>query len=409
MPLTILVLNSGSSSIKFSLFSAIQSGEPRPLYEGALEGIGGGSGTFSITDEAGKQVLDQKLSAPDAHAAFQLIADALKRPPFPFPDAIGHRMVSGGPTLTAHQRITPAVLDEMERHVAFAPLHSPVAIFIMRKAAELFPGLPNFVCFDSAFHTTIPEVAARFALPERYWADGVRRYGAHGLSYESVVYQLRDELPSRMVVAHLGNGSSITAIRDGRSTDTSMGLTPTGGIISGTRTGDLDPGVLLYILRELEPSRPATKEAADQLEAIVARQSGLLGVSGLSNDMRALRKGAEQGDEAALRALAQFAYVIRKFLGSYLVLLGGLDALVFTGGIGEHDAQTRAEVTAGLEPFGLTLAPERNISPEGQVISTSEAKVRILIVPAREDLLIAMHTVRLLGDQPEPAAPAGKP
>jgi acetate kinase len=402
----ILVLNSGSSSIKFSLFEASgvpgTSGssdpdEPHSLYEGAVDGIGeiAGNGKFSIKDAAANKIVNQSPALPDPEAAFRLVAEALSKPPFPYPDAIGHRMVSGGPTLTAHQRITPAVLDEMEQHVAFAPLHIPIATFIVRKAEELFPNVPNFVCFDSAFHTTVPEVAARFAIPEKYWDHGVRRYGAHGLSYESIVYQLRDQLPPRMIVAHLGNGSSITAIRDGKSLDTSMGLTPTGGIISGTRTGDIDPGVLIYILRNIETSAPATIDSADQLEMLVAKQSGLLGVSQLSNDMRTLREAIKRGDPHASIAVAQFAYVIRKFIGSYVAVLGGLNTLVFTGGIGENDGQSRLEICEGLTHLGIDLDPEHNRATGKSSIGAKNSGVQIRVLPAQEDLLIAMHTYRL--------------
>jgi acetate kinase len=399
MPTTILVLNSGSSSIKFSLFSASESQEPQSLYQGEVDGIGAAHCKFSIEDHAGATLVDESPTAANAEAGFKLIADALSKPPFPWPAAIGHRMVSGGPTLTEHQRVTPTVLSEMERHIAFAPLHAPAELLIMRRALELFPGLPNFVCFDSAFHTTIPEVAARFAIPEKYWQQGVRRYGAHGLSYESIVYQLRANVPSRMIVAHLGNGSSITAIRDGKSLDTSMGLTPTGGIISATRTGDIDPGVLLYMLRGLVPSVPATKEAADKLEAIVAKQSGLLGVSQISNDMRTLRGAIRDGNEHAAMAVAQFVYVIQKFIGSYIAVLGGLDALVFTGGIGEHDTQTRLEVCHGLEHLGMVLDPERNRRPGETGIAAADSKAQIRVLPAEEDLIIAMHTFRLMNNR----------
>ena len=294
----ILVLNSGSSSIKFALFHASEHDKTK-LFEGAVDGIGSEHGKFWIKDAAGNKLRDEAPELPTRNVAFKLVADALSQPPFPYPSAIGHRMVAGGPHLTVHQRITPPVLDEMERNVAFAPLHTPIAVYIMREAEVLFPGVPNFVCFDTAFHTTIPEVAQRFAIPEKYWDMGVRRYGAHGISYESIVYQLEREgpVPARLIVAHMGNGSSITAIRHGKSLDTSMGLTPTGGLISGTRTGDIDPGVLLYILRDLSATAPKTSDAADQLETIVAKKSGLLGVSQLSNDMRVLRDAVAAGNE----------------------------------------------------------------------------------------------------------------
>ena len=396
MPETpILVLNSGSSSIKFSLFHASVDAQ-RKLYEGAVDGIGTDLGKFWIKDADGKKLVDQTPAIPNREVAFKLVADALGKPPFPYPAAIGHRMVAGGPHLTTHQRITTEVLEEMERRIAFAPLHSPIAIYIMRKAEELFPGVPNFVCFDSAFHTTIPEVAARFALPETYWQQGVRRYGAHGISYESIVYQLGDAVPPRLIVAHLGNGSSITAIQDGKSVDTSMGLTPTGGLISGTRTGDIDPGVMLYILRDLATEIPDTKSAADKLETIVAKKSGLLGVSQLSNDMRDLREKINEGSASSRMAVAQFAYVIRKFIGCYMAVLGGLDLLVFTGGIGENDIDTRAEVCSGLEHLGITLDPQRNQVRGKATISADSSRVQVQVIPPAEDLMIVLHTYRLL-------------
>ncbi len=309
-------------------------------------------------------------------------------------------MVAGGPHLTSHQRITPEVLDEMERNVAFAPLHTPIAVYIMREAETLFPGVPNFVCFDTAFHTTIPEVAQRFAIPEKYWEQGVRRYGAHGISYESIVYQLEKQnaVPARLIVAHLGNGSSITAIRRGKSLDTSMGLTPTGGLISGTRTGDIDPGVLLYILRDLSAPRDTT-DAADQLETIVAKKSGLLAVSQLSNDMRELRDAVAAGDKHAAMAVAQFAYSVKKFIAMYIGVLGGLDMLVFTGGIGENDIATRADICTGLENLGIFIDPKRNNVRGEAVISSENSPVLVRVIPPAEDLLIANHAYKLMHEK----------
>jgi len=393
----ILVLNSGSSSIKFALFHASEHDRTK-LFEGAVDGIGGAHGKFWIKDAAGNKLRDESPDLPTRNVAFKLVADALSQPPFPYPSAIGHRMVAGGPHLTAHQRITPAVLDEMERNVAFAPLHTPIAVYIMREAEVLFPGVPNFVCFDTAFHTTIPEVAQHFAIPEKYWDMGVRRYGAHGISYESIVYQLEREgpVPERLIVAHMGNGSSITAIKHGKSLDTSMGLTPTGGLISGTRTGDIDPGVLLYILRDLSTSTPNTSDAADQLETIAAKKSGLLGVSQVSNDMRALRDAIASGNENAKMAVAQFAYSVKKFISTYIGVLGGLDTLVFTGGIGENDIAARAEICAGLEHLGIVLDAKKNDVRGEAVISSDKSPVLVRVIPPAEDLLIVNHVYRLM-------------
>ncbi len=211
--------------------------------------------------------------------------------------AIGHRMVCGGPTVLENQLITPALIDEMEKYTAFAPLHTPIAVYIMREALRLFPGVPNFVCLDSYFHRTMPEVAMHMPIPEEYSAMGVRRYGEHGISYESIVYQLQPNVPEKLIVAHLGNGASISAIRNGDCLDTSMGLTPTGGIISGTRTGDIDPGVLLFILRKIAETTSDASEAADKLETVASKKAGLLGVSDLSNDMRDLREAIKKATQ----------------------------------------------------------------------------------------------------------------
>jgi acetate kinase len=402
--LPILVLNSGSSSIKFSTFQA-SAEKKTALFDGAVDGIGTANGSFHVKGPDGKKIVDEKPQIPDREAAFKLIAEALRKPPFPTPGAIGHRVVAGGPSLRTHQRITPDVLAELEKTIAFAPLHNPSAIYIIHRMQELFPGLPNFVCFDSAFHTTIPEVAARFAIPETYWEQGVRRYGAHGLSCESIVYQLAEKTPARLIVCHLGNGCSITAIKDGKSVDTSMGLTPTGGIISGSRTGDIDPGVLLYILRALQPDRPGgvlnRDDAANQLETLVNRKSGMVGTSQGLSDMRDLRKAIGEGNPLAAMAVGQFAYVLRKFIGSYFAVLGGLDMLVFTGGIGEHDAETRAEVCAGLEDLGIVLDPAKNESLATDdaglaSIGTDNSPVKVLVIPPLEDLIIAEHVYSLM-------------
>jgi len=402
--LPILVLNSGSSSIKFSTYRATAE-QRSPLFDGAVDGIGTANGSFHVKSADGKKVVDEKPQVPNREAAFKLIAEALQKPPFPKPAAIGHRVVAGGPHLRDHQRITPEVLAELERSVGFAPLHNPSAIYIIHRIEELFPGLPNFVCFDSAFHTTIPEVAARFAIPEVYWEQGVRRYGAHGISCESILYQFRGQVPPQLIIAHLGNGCSITAVKDGKSVDTSMGLTPTGGIISGGRTGDIDPGVLLYILRDLKPEEGAAAlsrdEAATKLETLVNRKSGMVGTSQGLSDMRDLRAAIKAGNSLAAMAVGQFTYVLRKFLGSYIAVLGDLDVLVFTGGIGEHDADTRREVCGELEARGIVLDPERNQAPLKDVnghgvISADHSPVKVLVIPPLEDLMIANHVWSLL-------------
>jgi len=395
--LPVLVLNSGSSSIKFSIYEAAD-GQRRKLHEGAVDGIGTDQGKFWIKDAAGNKLVDQTPALPDLAAAFKLVADALHSSDFSTPAAIGHRMVSGGPTVQENQLITPALIDEMERYTAFAPLHTPIAIYIMREALRLFPGVPNFVVLDTYFHRTMPEVVTHMPIPEQYSSMGVRRYGAHGISYESIIMQLEPNVPEKLIVAHLGNGASISAIRNGRCLDTSMGLTPTGGIISGTRTGDIDPGVLLFILRKIAETTNKSTEAADQLETVVSKKSGLLGVSHLSNDMRDLREAIKAGNAKARLAVDKFTWTIAKWIGSYFAELNGLDMLVFTGGIGENDIDSRAEICAALSALGIVIDPARNNVRGEALISAEDSPVTVRVIPPAEDLIIVNHVVRLLSE-----------
>jgi acetate kinase len=394
--LPVLVLNSGSSSIKFSVYEA-GDGERRKLHEGAVDGIGTDLGKFWIKDADGKKLVDQTPALPNRAVAFKLVADALHSSDFPAPAAIGHRMVCGGPTVQENQLITPELIDEMEKYTAFAPLHTPIAVYIMRESLRLFPGVKNFVCLDSYFHRTMPEVARHMPIPEEYSAMGVRRYGAHGISYESIVYQLEPDVPEKLIVAHLGNGASISAIRNGACLDTSMGLTPTGGIISGTRTGDIDPGVLIFILRKICETATSASDAADKLEMVASKKSGLLGVSDLSNDMRDLRDAIKKGNAKARLAVDKFTWTIARWIGSYVAELGGLDMLVFTGGIGENDIASRAEICAGLGALGIVVDAERNNMRGAAVISNENSPVTVRVIPPAEDLMIVNHVVRLLG------------
>ena len=395
--LPVLVLNSGSSSIKFSVYEA-GDGERRKLHEGAVDGIGTDQGSFWIKDADGNKLVDQNPALPTRAVAFKLVADALHSGDFPAPLAIGHRMVCGGPTVQENQLITPALIDEMERYTAFAPLHTPIAVYIMRESLRLLPGVPNFVCLDSYFHRTMPEVVTHMPIPEEYSAMGVRRYGAHGISYESIVYQLQPNVPEKLIVAHLGNGASISAIKNGKCLDTSMGLTPTGGIISGTRTGDIDPGVLLFILRKIAETAKSASEAADQLETVASKKAGLLGVSDLSNDMRDLRDAIKEGNAKARLAVDKFTWTIARWIGSYVAELNGLDMMVFTGGIGENDIVSRAEICAGLGALGIALDPVRNNVRGEAVISAENSRVTVRVIPPAEDLIIVNHVVRLLAE-----------
>jgi len=396
--LPILVLNSGSSSIKFSMYEA-GDGRRRKLYEGAVDGIGTDQGKFWIKDAEGNKLVDQSPALPNRSVAFKMVADRLNSGEFPAPAAIGHRMVCAAPTLQVNQRVTPEMIDEMERYKSFAPLHTPIGAYIMREALDLFPGIPNFACSDSYFHRTMPEVVTHMPIPAEYSAMGVRRIGFHGISYESIVHQLQPNIPERLIVAHLGNGASISAIRNGECLDTSMGLTPTGGIISGTRVGDIDPGILLFILRKIAEKTGNANQAADELEAAANKKAGLLGMSELSNDMRVLRGAIDAGNTKARMAVDKFNWTIVKWVGSFFAELGGLDMLVFTGGIGENDIAVRAEICAGLGALGIVLDPARNNVRGEAVISAEDSPVTVRVIPPAEDLIIVNHVVSLIAAQ----------
>ncbi len=351
-----------------------------------MEGIGTGQGKLWMRSATGKELTHDDHAISEQADAIGVVADKLRDLPSPAVAGIGHRVVHGGPALREHQRITPAVLEQLEAATPFAPLHVPIALRVIRAAQQRFPGVPEFACFDTAFHRTLPEIAARFPLPERFWEAGVRRYGFHGLSCESVLHALGAEVGRRTIVAHLGSGASITAIADGVSVDTTMGLTPTGGIVMGTRSGDLDPGVLLHILR-------TSGSGVDELEKLLDKESGLLGISGLSSDMRRLH---EAGDNAQAKlAIDLFSRSAKKAIAGFIAILEGLDLLIFTGGIGEHDAVVREKICRSLEPLGIVLDGSANAGNR-ESISAKESSVRVKIVPAEEEAQIARHTYRLL-------------
>ncbi len=342
----ILALNSGSSSLKFGIYRRGGTDE-EPLLTGGAEGIGRGNGTLHIRSSDGTWLLQRDHVHESQSDALDALAEAMGEHVDSLPVAVGHRVVHGGPKLRRHQVITPQVLDQLRSATHFAPLHIPQALSLIATAQSIFPSATQFACFDDAFHQTIPEVASRFALPSRYFDEGVRRYGFHGISYESLVHHFGVKLPQRAIFAHLGNGSSLCALRNGISIDTTMGLTPTGGIPMGTRSGDLDPGVILYLLRneKLDP---------DRLEDLLNHQSGLFALSSGESDVKMLEERANSNDSNARLALDIFAISVRKTIGAYMALLGGVDLLVFTGGIGEHSDRIRSAATDGLEPLGLT-------------------------------------------------------
>lgn len=360
---TILVLNSGSSSLKFGLF-AHAGGDESLLLAGSAEGIGRSDGSLRITAPDGRVLVQEERVLESQTDALQVLARVLAEQKHARPAAVGHRVVHGGPHLRAHQRLTPEVRQRLQDAVHFAPLHIPPALALIDEASSIFSDAQHFACFDTAFHSTLPPRAAQLALPRRYVDAGVIRYGFHGLSYESLVTRLGADLPPRAVFAHLGNGSSLCALQDGKSVDTSMGLTPTGGVPMGTRSGDLDPGVLLYLMR-------VEHLDADALETLLNRQSGLAGYADGESDMQALEKRAAAGDANASLALEAFATAVRKTIGAYAALMGGIDLLVFTGGIGEHSAEIRRRVCDGLAFMGLVEG-----DPAGKVraIHTEEEK-----------------------------------
>jgi acetate kinase len=384
---SILVINSGSSSLKFGLYVQ-RDGEEQAVLDGSADGIGRDTEKLELKDARGQTLRSENVRFASEDDALSQAARWLAEISQLKPVAAGHRVVHGGPHLLAHQLITPAVLTELQNCIHFAPLHIPTALRLITAAEKAYPQLPQFACFDTAFHTTIPEVGSRFALPRPLFDEGIHRYGFHGLSYESIVRQLGAELPSRTVIAHLGNGASLAAVKDGRSVDTSMGLTPTGGIPMATRSGDLDPGVLLYLLR-------VKKMNADSLEHMLNRESGLTGISAGKSDMRDLESAVAGGDQKAQMAIEVFCTGIRKVVAAYAAVLGGLDMLVFSGGIGEHSAPVRNRVCNGLGFLGVSIDAADNQS-NASTLSTKGSKIQIRIVPSQEDLQIARHSRALL-------------
>jgi acetate kinase len=366
----VLVLNSGSSSLKFGLYYRGAEDE-EALMTGSAEGIGHGNGSLHVRSSDGKTIVARECIHESQSDALATLATEVRDHIRTVPIAIGHRVVHGGPELRTHQLITPQIIDQLRAATHFAPLHIPQALTLIASAQSIFPSAAHFACFDDAFHRTMPEVASHLPLPQRYFDAGIRRYGFHGLSYESLVHHFGAQLPGRAVFAHLGNGASLCALRNGVSVDTTMGLTPTGGIPMGTRSGDLDPGVFLYLLRN-------EKFGADELEDLLNHQSGLFALSSGESDVKALETSSRSNPHAAL-ALNVFALSVRQVIGAYAALLGGVELLVFTGGIGENSGHIRSLAADGLEFLGLTAD-------------------KIQIVHAEEELQIARHCRRMMID-----------
>jgi acetate kinase len=377
----ILALNCGSSSLKFGLYR-VGASRTELLLTGEAESIGDRGSRLHARDSRNQVLPSDATPMASQRDAIIRIEKMLTESKMPPPDAIGHRIVHGGPKLRQHCPIDDAVLARLEAATAFAPLHTPAALSVIRFAQEHFPGLPQVACFDTTFHADLPDVARVLPIPKQLRSEGIQRYGFHGLSCESILHQLGDNVPDRLVIAHLGNGASVTAVKSGKSIDTSMGLTPSGGVLMGTRSGDLDPGVLIYLMRE-------KKFDAATLEDLIDHRSGLLGISGVSSDLRRLHDAASTSADARL-AIEMFCYSVRKQIAGMIAALGGVDLVVFTGGIGENDGKVRAAICGGLCWAGIGLnevqAPLADNS-SGEAIARGSA-----VLPSQEDEQIARHT-----------------
>lgn len=372
----VLAVNSGSSSLKFGLYRHPR-GECKPalLLSGGASGIGHSNGRLEVQDPAGTKLLDDAYRLNSQGHALKEILGQIEKQGHGRPTALGHRVVHGGPHLRNHQLIDDTLLEKLVAATQFAPIHIPAAVDLIRETEKLLPHAPQYACFDTAFHSTMPETSRHFPLPQRLYDLGIERYGFHGLSYESIVTRLGAAIPARVVCAHLGSGASLVALRDGQSIDTSMGMTPVGGIPMATRSGDFDPGVVLFLMRTEQLN-------ADQLESLLNRDSGLRALSGGESDMRLLEEGAAKGDPGARLAIAVFTLAVRKMIGAYAAELGGLDLLIFTGGIGEHSTGVRNRICDGLGFLGITSGDPALC-----------AKVRVL--PSEEELQIARIVCRL--------------
>jgi len=392
----ILVLNCGSSSIKYQLH---QMPERKVLCRGLLDRLGQPDAV--LEHRCGEDCRRREVDIADHAQGVELILQTLTQGGGELGKAseigaVGHRVVHGGEQFAGSVLVTPEVIDSVERFAELAPLHNPPNLAGIRAVAKLLPGLPQVACFDTAFHATLPEVAYLYALPyEVYEKHRIRRYGFHGTSHRYVARRAAELLGKHKyeincITAHLGNGCSMTAVREGRSVDTSMGLTPLEGLIMGTRSGDFDPAVIFHLER--------LGYKTDELDKMCNKRSGLLGISGLSNDMRTLLEAAHGGQTRAQLAIDMFCYRIKKYLGMYLAVLGHVDAVVFTGGIGENVPLVRAKACQGMEPLGLIVDEQQNQQLVGRregCFSTPESRTRLLVVPTDEEAAIAADTYQI--------------
>ncbi|MCT2401998.1 acetate/propionate family kinase [Novosphingobium mangrovi (ex Huang et al. 2023)] len=389
----ILVINSGSSSVKFALFSTKD--PPARLWSGAIDRIGLAHGRFHAVDAAGTTAFDETAEVADHDMALHLLLDAIDR--HTAGDglaAVGHRIVHGGAECDCATFVTETLEARLREFVPLAPLHQPHNLAGITAVRNARPDLSQIACFDTAFHHGMPHLATLTGLPRELRDQGIRRYGFHGLSYEYVVERLRSEEVDvdgeRVIVAHLGNGASMCALKGGRSVETTMGFSTLSGLPMGTRCGDLDPGIILYLLTEMDLS-------ADRLRHLLYEESGLLGLSGFSRNMQELL--ARPTDHSALEAVAYFCYQARSHLAALTAVLGGLDRLVFTGGIGANAPMVRADICADLGYLGVALDPTRNTAG-ARVISSAAGRVVVEAFATDEEQMIAQHMRRLLAAQP---------
>lgn len=400
----ILVVNAGSSSLKYQL---IDTSNEEVIAKGIAERIGASGDGSSLTHEtSGKDKVKLDANIPDHRVAMRLVFDALTNAETgAIKDvseihAIGHRVLHGGAAFTNSVLVNDEVIETIKRVSHLGPLHNPANLMGIQAAMQLMPDAPQVAVFDTAFHQTMPPTSYIYALPyEFYENQDIRRYGFHGTSHQFVSARARKFLDARglgsgkIITAHLGNGVSFTAVKDGQSFDTSMGLTPAEGLVMGTRCGDIDPAILPFLQKDLGCS-------ADEIDNIINRKSGLLGISGVSNDMRDIENSAKSGNERSRLALDIFCYRGRKYLGAYAAAMGGLDAVVFTGGIGEHSPAVRSAACDGLEFLGLKLDETKNADCHGECdISTEDSRARILVIPTNEELAIARETTRVCGEE----------
>jgi len=389
----ILTINTGSSSLRADCYQVGQ-GETL-VFSAEAERIGLPGTRLRIADANGTSLNEQQDDRLDHTAAVEAVFAWLRDHGAQRElDAVGHRVVHGGNRYSEPQPITPTLVQSIEELVPIDPDHLPQALAAMRFVSQTYPALLQVACFDTAFHRHMPQVAQAYALPRHLTDAGLTRYGFHGLSYEYIMEQLRTEAATaadgRVIIAHLGNGASMAAVREGKSVDTTMGFTPTGGLVMSTRSGDLDPGVLLHLLQEQQLTPAALGE-------LVNKRSGLLGVSGSSGDMRDLVT-RQSSDADAAAAVELFCYQARKFLGALCTTLGGLDTLVFTAGIGEHQAEIRRRICDGLQFLGIVLDPDRN-QAHAPIISRELSGVFVRVMHTDENRMIARHAAQLIKEQ----------